>query len=358
MTMYRLNDFMRIRLGSPVIFDLLLERRSVKVPDVRVLSLLGRVRQRMSEPDLIKLSADVFGCDAAAAESLVTKLIAAGVLQDADHEHELMPEVHEWKRYGWLDALVLHCLSEGQNYCDVVDAADPHSPDDVLQERIARHGLPAFWKQIDTDRVIVLSEPREYPPRDLGEVLLARRTHIPWSGEVMDAKQVSRVLLDANKPLVAMRRRAEEEYVARPSALLENAYADMETYFVSFDVDGIPPGLYHYDPAGHRLSLVRAGDLREEVRTAFTGQERASSGSCALLLSAVWERHMLRYEGDPRAYRTLLTLVGQFAQRYLVALTAFGFTTFPTPAHQPVLADDLIGTNRFEESSLYLIAAG
>ncbi|WP_189718519.1 SagB/ThcOx family dehydrogenase [Streptomyces phaeofaciens] len=312
----------------------------------------------MDELELAKVCAEVFDCDLAAAEKFSAKLIAAGVLQDADLEHELMPEVREWKRYGWLDALVLHCRSEGQNYCDVVDAADPHDPDDVLRERIGRHGIPTFWKQIETDQVVILPEPQAYPERDLGDVLLSRRTHIPWSGQTMNVAQLSRILIDANKPLVAMRRRAEEEYTARPSALLENAYADLETYVVAFDVDGVSPGIYHYDPAGHRLSLVRAGNLREDVRTAFTGQERAGSGSCALILSAVWERHMLRYEGDPRAYRTLLTLVGQFAQRYLIALTAFGFTTFPTPAHQPVLADDLIGTHRFEESSLYLVAAG
>lgn len=358
MAAYRLNEFMRVRLGNPIICDLLLESKSVSVSDARFLALFGRIQKSVTESELVKICVDVFDCDPAAAESTVTKLASLGILQDAEYRHPLMPEVQQWKKYGWLDALVLHCRSEGQSYSDVINAADSRDPDDVLRERIARHGIPSFWKQIETDQTIVLPQPTEYPERDLGEVLLSRRTHIPWSGQQMDAGQVSRMLLDANKPLVAMRRRAEDEYYERPSALLENAYADLETYFVAFDVDGIPAGLYHYDPAGHRLSLVRAGSLREEVRTAFTGQERASSGSCALLLSAVWERHMLRYEGDPRAYRTLLTLVGQFAQRYLVALTAFGFTTFPTPAHQPTLADNLIGTNRFEESSLYLVSAG
>ncbi|GAA1416834.1 hypothetical protein GCM10009601_09810 [Streptomyces thermospinosisporus] len=358
MTLYRLNDFMRVRLGSPVICDLLLENKSVSVSDTRFLSLFGRIQRSVTESELVKACADVFDCDPATAEKTVAKLISMRILQDSEYEHPLMPEVRQWKKYGWLDALVLHCRSEGQKYSDVIDSAESRDPDDLLRERIARHGLPPFWKQVHTDQVVVLPQPTNYPERDLGEVLLSRRTHIPWSGQKMDAGQVSRMLLDANRPLVAMRRRAENEYQTRPSALLENAYADLETYFVAFDVVGIPAGLYHYDPAGHRLSLVRAGNLREEVRSAFTGQERASSGSCALLLSAVWERHMLRYEGDPRAYRTLLTLVGQFAQRYLVALTAFGFTSFPTPAHLPTLADNLIGTNRFEESSLYLVSAG
>lgn len=358
MTVYRLNDFMRVRLGNPVVCDLLLENKSVQVSDTRFLSLFGRVPGGVAEPELIKVCAEVFECDAATAEDIVARLVAAGILLVVGYEHPLMPEVRQWKKYGWLDALVLHCRSEGQKYSDLVDAADAVSPDELLRERLARYGLPSFWKQVHTGRAFALPDPTEYPERDLGAVLLSRRTHVPWSGQRMNAGQVSRILLDANKPLVAMRRQAEEEYLTRPSALLENAYADLETYFVAFDVGGIPAGLYHYDPAGHRLAMVREGDLREDVRTAFTGQERAGSGSCALLLSVVWERHMMRYAGDPRAYRTVLTLVGQFAQRYLIALTAFGFTTFPSPAHQPALADDLIGTDRFEESSLYLVAAG
>jgi SagB-type dehydrogenase family enzyme len=356
--MYRLNEFMRIQLADPVICDLLLECKTFEISDTRFLSLFGRFQRAMDGPELAKACTEVFGCDLAAAEETVAKLISMGILQDAEHEHPLMPEVRQWKKYGWLDALVLHCHTEGQPYCDVVDAGVSMVPENLLRERIERQGQPSFWKRAEADQVIALPKPADYPEKDLGEVLLSMRTHAPWSGKRMDAGQVSRTLLDANKPLVAMRRRAEDEYHTRPSVLLENAYVDLETYFVAFDVDGIPPGLHHYDPAGHRLSLVRPGNLREEVRAAFTGQERASNGSCALLLSAVWERHLLRYKGDRRAYRTLLTLVGQFAQRYLVALTALGFTSFPIPAHLPVHTDDLIGTNRFEESSLYLVSAG
>ncbi|WP_189533289.1 SagB/ThcOx family dehydrogenase [Streptomyces roseolilacinus] len=358
MASYTLNELMRVRIEEPLVCDLLLEGTSVRLPDTRLLAFLGGLTEPRDEDALAGLCADATGWDRERCRAVVARLITSGVLRESSFEHPLLDEAERWRKYGWLDALILHCRTEGQPYGDVVDAARPSDPDAVLRERVDRHGPPSFWKHVDTDHHVALPEPADYPDRDLGEVLLARRTHVPWTGVPMTAPRVSRLLRDVNRPLVEMRRRAEREYTTRPSVLLENTYGDIETYFAAFDVDGVEPGLYHYDPAGHRLSLVRRGDLREQVRTAFTGQERAAGGSCALLLSVVWERHMFRYAHDSRAYRTVMTILGQFAQRYLVALTALGFTTFPTPAHLPEETDALIGTRRFEESGVYLVAAG
>jgi SagB-type dehydrogenase family enzyme len=36
-------------------------------------------------------------------------------------------------------------------------------------------------------------------------------------------------------------------------------------YCAVFDVDGIPPGIYQYDSARHRLDCVREGDVRKDV---------------------------------------------------------------------------------------------
>ncbi|MFB8217088.1 SagB/ThcOx family dehydrogenase [Streptomyces anulatus] len=354
---YVLNELMRVRLDEPLVCDLLLEGTSVRLPDVRLLAFLGRLVEPCGEDELTALCGEVTGWSGERCRGVVTKLIASGVLRDSTFRHPLLDGAERWDSYGWLDALILHCRTEGQPYGDVVDAARPNDPDAILRERMDRYGPPSFWKRVGGES-LVLPEPAPYPDRDLGEVLLARRTHVPWSGTPMTAPRLSRVLADVNRPLVDLRRRAEREYTSRPSVLLENTYGDIETYVAVFDVEGVEPGLYHYAPDRHRLCLVRRGELREEVRTAFTGQERAGGGSCALLMSVVWERHMFRYAHDSRAYRTVMTILGQFAQRYLVALTALGFTTFPTPAHLPEEADELLGTRRFEESGVYLVAAG
>lgn len=356
---YLLNEFMRIRLEQELTCDLLLEGTSFRIPDPRLLTVLASVEVPASREDLAARIGDALTVEDSAAEHFLDQLVQAKILRpaDSDHEHELLAQAKKWHHYGWTDALVFHCLSGRAAHSDVMGAEAPASPDDVLGQRLSVQDAPPFWKKLDVPYK-PLPAPAAPSDRNLGEVLLSRRTHVSWSKQRLTAEHVSRVLHDANLPLVKLRRQAEAQHQEKPSTLLQNVYGDIETYLVVHDMDDIKPGVYHYDPDGHTLGIVAAGDFRDKVQAAFVGQKRAATGSCSLLLSVVWERHMFRYAGDPRAYRTMLTLMGQFAQRYLVAWTALGYTTFLTPAHYPELTDAILGTKRFEESGIYLITAG
>ncbi|MEU4800459.1 SagB/ThcOx family dehydrogenase [Streptomyces sp. NPDC023327] len=354
---YSLNEFMRIRLEERPVCDLLLEGRTFRLPDARCLPVLTGIEEPVDRDWLVARFARELSRDTDDAAEFVDRLVETRILRPADSEHPLMPEVRSWQQYGWTDALIFHCLTEGRPYSDVLGAQAPEPAGSVLARRIAEQEVPPFWKHLPVPYQ-PLPPAVDYPDRDLADVLLSRRSHVAWSEQQLTADQVSRVLRDVNAPLVEMRRVAEQDYRTSPDVLMRNTYGDLETYVVVYDVVGLEPGIYHYAPDRHALGLVEAGDFRDRVRTAFVGQKSAGSGSCSLLISAVWERHMFRYANDPRAYRTVMTIMGQFAQRYLVAWTAFGFTTFPTPAHHPELTDALLGTDRFEESGIYLITAG
>ncbi|MFD7706646.1 SagB/ThcOx family dehydrogenase [Streptomyces sp. NPDC059786] len=353
---YKLNEFMRIRVEEPLVCDLLLERRSYRLPSSQCLPALAAIEKPVSKAEIAMSFAETLEVSEADAGQFVDRLIGAEILVAESYTHELMPQVRTWQKYGWTDALIYHCLTEAQTYTDVIGATHAESPTESLSRRLNESSMPSLWKKLPS-RYLKLPEPCEYPKRDLGEVLLARRTHVPWSGQILTAAQISRVLLDANIPLRAQRM-AAEKYREDPSVLIKNTYGDLESYLIVYDAAGIEPGIYHYDPRDHAIGLVHAGDFRNEVRSAFVGQKRAGAGSCSILLSAVWERHMFRYAGNLRGYRTLLMLIGQLAQRYLVAWTGLNYTTFPTPAHYAEQTDLLIGVARFEESGIYLITAG
>lgn len=354
---FRLNEFMRVRIEDPLICDLLLERRSYRLPHPSCLPVLASIDGPLERNQIVSRFLDALAVEDDRAAEFVDKLIEAHVFWPEGYAHPLMPQVRTWREYGWTDALIFHCLTEGQSYTDVLHAKTPETPAEALSRRLRDGQLPPFWKELP-GRYEKLPEPESYPSRDLADVLLSRRTHVPWSGQKLTAEQVSRVLHDANIPLVRRRCAAEEGYRDDPSALMRNIYGDLESYLIAYDVAGVEPGIYHYHPRDHALGLIAAGDFRERVRDAFVGQERAGSGSCSVLISAVWERHMFRYAGNPRGYRTMMMLIGQLAQRYLVSWTALGYTTFPTPAHYAELTDALIGSQRYEESGIYLITAG
>ncbi|WP_327255788.1 nitroreductase family protein [Streptomyces sp. NBC_01244] len=354
---YLLNEFMRIRLEDPLQCDLLLEGKTYGLPDVRCLPVLASVSEPTSREELVARFRKALGADERSIEHLVTRMIDTRIFRPSDSEHELMPQVGVWQKYGWTDALVYHLMADRQIYSDVVGSPAPADSEEVLRARIAERRPPAFWKTLDVPYQ-PLPAPAEPADRDLADVLLSRRSHRPWTKQRMTAAQLSRVLTDVNVPLVTQRRAAEANFEKTPSALMHNSFGDVETSVIVYDVEGLEPGIYHYDPDGHGLGLIRSGDLRDEVQTAFVGQSRASSGSCSLLLSVVWERHLYRYVNNPHGYRSMMECLGQFAQRYLLAWTSLGFETFPTPAHYAALTDSLIGTKRFEETGIYLLTAG
>lgn len=165
------------------------------------------------------------------------------------------------------------------------------------------------------------------------------------------------MLLNANRETVRLRKEAEATYESNSGVLLNSAFSALETYFFAFSVDGLEPGLYHYDPRGHRAVLLRRGDLTDEVVTMCIGQDRPRGAACAFVITAVWERYMFRYR-HPRAYRTLLINVAELAHKYILLATALDLSTFLTPALRDEFADQLLGVDGLKEAPLYVVAIG
>lgn len=358
MELITLNRCCRIRIDERPGIDLLLERKSFTLPSAELIApLLESSEPRSYEAVVSSFVSALENHNPADVKTFVDSLLKAGVLQDALEDNPLLDEAKLWHSYGWTDALVFHCLSDEFPRSDVPGTEHFVPIEESLKEDIAIAGTPEFWRYRAQDYT-ALPEASDAPVRDLAEVLLARRTHQPWTGAAFSAQDLSRVLRDVNDPLLRLRQAAEDDHEGDPGALLRNTFGDLEAYVAVHDIDGIAPGLYHYDPKDHALGVIRQGDHRELLQRTFVGQTPAGQGRCAIIISVVWSRLMFKYRSNPRAYRGLMTVVGQLAQRYLVSFTGFGLTTFPTPAHVAERADALLGTDRLEESALYLVSAG
>jgi len=122
-------------------------------------------------------------------------------------------------------------------------------------------------------------------------------------------------------------------------------------------VDGVEPGIYHYDIQMHQLRLIMSGDFRDKYVQMCIGQSRPHSSSCAFILTADWQRFMYRYR-HPRAYRTLLINTAELAHKYVLLATAFKLGTFLTPAFRDEIAEGLLGVDGLVEAPLYTVAVG
>ncbi len=82
------------------------------------------------------------------------------------------------------------------------------------------------------------------------------------------------------------------EHRTAPSA---GALYPLETYLVAGDVDGLPDGIYRYQPTGHTLVKVADGDRREDLYRASANQEAARDAPAAIVLSGVYNRTTVKY---------------------------------------------------------------
>ncbi|WP_438026978.1 SagB/ThcOx family dehydrogenase [Sorangium sp. So ce233] len=354
----KLNPLFRLRFTQPLTCELPLRKRCLELPSPRYAALLARVRGAMSLGEVQEVARETFGVPADVAEGIVRDLLEQELLVPGDAPLENEEAIRHWVDRGWLDALLLH-LSTRDPAFTRAEALDPDGfQDRILGELIAREGAPELWKEYPGRPAVDLPEPGASPLSEaLQDVLLRRRSNEAWKVGRVSLQDLGAVLAYGNLETVRLRREAEAGLQERPRLLLNSAFSALETYVLAFAVDGLSPGLYHYDPRHHRATLLREGLLRDEATRMAIGQARAGSGAFTLVITAVWERYMFRYR-HARAYRTLLMNVSELAQKYLLLATGFNLSTFLTPNFQNLQADRLLGVNGYEEGTLYVVAAG
>jgi SagB-type dehydrogenase family enzyme len=114
----------------------------------------------------------------------------------------------------------------------------------------------------------------------------------------------------------------------------------IEAYVLVRRVEGIAPGLYHYQPASHQLHAMRelsAGDSKAAMLAYLPRQGFYGDASAIVLMTTVFARVQWRY-AFARAYRTILAEAGHHAQTFCLVATWLGLAPFCTMA----LADSRI----------------
>lgn len=117
---------------------------------------------------------------------------------------------------------------------------------------------------------VALPSPRTKGEVSLEHCLLKRRS-------VRNYRNTALSLADISQLLWAAQGMTAEGYLrTAPSA---GALYPLEIYLAAGNVDGLSPGLYHYQPERHGLVLVKPGDLRCELARAALGQDCAANGA-------------------------------------------------------------------------------
>ena len=140
---------------------------------------------------------------------------------------------------------------------------------------------------------------------------------------------------------------------AAPSA---GALYPVETYLAVHRVDGVEPGIWHFQVPDFSLELLQAGDFRHSLVGAGLSQGFLGAAGVVFIWTGVLNRAMWKYR--ERAIRYLFLDAGHICQNLMLAATALKLGVCPVGAFFDGEVERLVQVDGVEEAALYLAAVG
>ncbi|MBA2448336.1 MAG: SagB/ThcOx family dehydrogenase [Chloroflexi bacterium] len=253
---------------------------------------------------------------------------------------------HWWSSRGTAVA-----LEEGEDLGQVYHQWSTPSYAGLLVKSVHARPQPSPYKEYPGAPTVPLPAIPAPGGPPLETVILGRRSVREYADRPLRLDELSRLLYystgitDRRDPTLAFR--------AVPSS---GALFPTEVYPVLFNVEGVAPGVYHYDVQRHRLELVRAGDFRQEVFQAALSQEMILRASLVLVLTGLFPRVHWKYVD--RSYRYLLLEAGHLGQNVYLAATALGLGPCGIGAFFDDQLNRLLSVDGRDEATVYLLAIG
>lgn len=272
------------------------------------------------------------------------ELVNAGILvEPLDPEiNRLLLLREEWARFNWESAFYFHWFTRDYEFIDYSEAGSMAS-DRALMDQYSAVGLrPTNYKEGYSETLLLPRPAQTHPQRSYSESfefhLFNHDKQIPVSVGDLSA------LLFATAGQIGTKMWPGQGSFIRRTAPSGGARHPTEVYLSLLDVNGVPPGLYHYDVEHHglhrlesgqcELALIRAiPDLKDRLRF---------RPHAVLVLTSMVERSMWRYR-DSRSFRVILLDVGHLATNFRVAAEQLQLPYFVGQGFTDSTVADLLG---------------
>jgi putative peptide maturation dehydrogenase len=133
----------------------------------------------------------------------------------------------------------------------------------------------------------------------------------------------------------------------------------IEAYAVVSHVEGIAPGLYHYDMRAHALSCLRELDDAGALAQQFAcGQEFAGETHVSFVLVARFDRCYWKYRHTDKAYGALWMEAGHLSQTLYLVATHLGLGAWVTAAINSRETETALALDGADEGVLAMVGCG
>lgn len=197
----------------------------------------------------------------------------------------------------------------------------------------------------------------ELPPpvseggRGIWTVLRERSSIRDYAPDPLTLDEVSQ-LLWASQGIT--REGGEWQFRTAPSA---GALYPIETYLGVNRVQGLAPGLYHYEVRNHRLAFLRQDEfIGQSLTRAALGQTMCTRAAVVFVWTAVLARSVRKY--GERAYRYIYLDAGHIGQNLYLAATALGLGCCAVGAFFDDEVNAVLDIDGREETAVYMATIG
>ena len=139
------------------------------------------------------------------------------------------------------------------------------------------------------------------------------------------------------------------------AAASTGALYQTELYVAAGDVDGLPPGLYHFCPGDFTLRRLRSGDVRAALAAA-AAEPALARRAATLVASAIFWRNTWKYQA--RGYRHLFWDSGTMLANTLAVGDALGLTPRVLTGFVDAEVNHCLGLDPMGEAALELVVIG
>jgi SagB-type dehydrogenase family enzyme len=198
--------------------------------------------------------------------------------------------------------------------------------------------------------------PHDVPAANRGfdEVLFNRQTARGFGPQPIRLAQLAKVLLLS----YGVNRDNKGSHFPRPFRVIPSGGAlyPLEIYVHARRVDGLAPGLYHYDPEDHVFDVLRPQDESDLIIPHFVQKDIAQGAAAYIFISAIFARSTFKY-GD-RGYRFILLEAGHLAQNATLTAQEMGLATTNVGGYNDRKIDRYLGFDGLNESAIYIMLIG
>ena len=117
-------------------------------------------------------------------------------------------------------------------------------------------------------------------------------------------------------------------------------------------IDELDPGVYHYDPADHSISLVQEGDARKDIAVASLSQMWMAYAPLTVVITAEYRRIEVKY--GQRGIRYAMIEAGHIGQNIFLQSQAMGLAAGIVGAFQDQTVIRVMGIRETHEPLLIM----